>query len=120
VQGFFASRALWRFVGLYLRLPPIVRSDGQGGWRVFAKGDGHTLFILLGGFRQAFLIRIYEFATDRLSSSINRFVVSTFESKLHVYPVCYTEPCHGARGHIGSLIVSIRVIMGTRQRLTKC
>jgi hypothetical protein len=33
---------------------------------------------------------------------------------------CYTEPCHGARGHIGSLIVSIRVVMGTRQRLTKC
>jgi hypothetical protein len=33
---------------------------------------------------------------------------------------CYTEPCHGARGHIGGLIVSIRVVIGTRQRLTKC
>jgi hypothetical protein len=38
----------------------------------------------------------------------------------HLIYLCYTEPCHGARGHIGSLIVSIRVAMGTRQRLTKC
>jgi hypothetical protein len=43
--------------------------------------------LTLGPLRQAFLTQIYDFATDRLSSSINRFVVSTFESRLHVYPI---------------------------------